>query len=117
MGYLLMERIDGELLSVYVARFREDDLLMKSLVQKVGRVWDSLARLGAVHGDLKATNWIVSSAGEVYLFDLDSLCVGLSNRAYQRGRKNDMQRFLKNWASDPQLAEAFRKQMQGGVPS
>jgi tRNA A-37 threonylcarbamoyl transferase component Bud32 len=117
MAYLLMERIDGELLPEYVARFREDDLLMKSLVQKVGGVWDSLARLRAVHGDLKATNLIVSSTGEVYLFDLDSLCVGLSNRAYQRGRKKDMRRFLQNWASDPQLAEVFRKRMQGGDPS
>ena len=117
MGYLLMERIDGELLSEYVARFREDDLLMKSLVMEVGRVWDSLARLRAVHGDLKATNWIVSSTGEVHLFDLDSLSIGLSNRTYLAGRRSDMQRFLKNWASDPQLAEAFRKRMQGGAPS
>jgi tRNA A-37 threonylcarbamoyl transferase component Bud32 len=117
MGYLLMERIDGELLPEYVARFRDDDLLMKSLVMEVGRVWDSLARLGAVHGDLKATNWIVSATGEVHLFDLDSLSIGLSNRAYLAGRRSDMQRFLKNWASDIQLAEAFRKRMQGGVPS
>ena len=117
MGYLLMERIDGELLPEYVARFREDDLLMKSLVMEVGRVWDSLARLGAVHGDLKATNWIVSSTGEVHLFDLDSLSIGLSNRTYLAGRRSDMQRFLKNWSSDPQLAEAFRKRMQGGTPS
>jgi hypothetical protein len=69
-----------------------------------------------VHGDLKATNWIVSSAGEVHLFDLDSLSIGLSNRAYLAGRRSDMQRFLKNWASDPQLEEAFRKRMQGGAP-
>ena len=116
MGYLLMERIDGELLSEYVARFRGKDLLMKSLVMEVGRIWDSLARLRAVHGDLKATNWIVSSAGEVHLFDLDSLSIGLSNRAYLAGRRSDMQRFLKNWASDPQLEEAFRKRMQGGAP-
>jgi tRNA A-37 threonylcarbamoyl transferase component Bud32 len=116
MGYLLMGRIDGELLSEYVARFRGEDLLMKSLVMEVGRIWDSLARLRAVHGDLKATNWIVSSAGEVHLFDLDSLSIGLSNRAYLAGRRSDMQRFLKNWVSDPQLEEAFRKRMQGGAP-
>jgi tRNA A-37 threonylcarbamoyl transferase component Bud32 len=117
MGYLLMERIDGVLLSEYVARFRGDALLMKSLVLEVGHVWDSLARLRAVHGDLKATNWIVSSTGELHLFDLDSLSIGLSSRAYLAGRRSDMQRFLKNWASDPQLAEAFRKRMQGGVLS
>jgi len=114
LSYLLMEQIDGVLLPDYMVRAREDASLMASLIEEVGRIWDSLAPLRAVHGDLKATNWMVDSSGRVYLFDLDSLCFGLSSSAYQRGRKKDMWRFLKNWKSDPQLAEAFRRRM-GGV--
>jgi tRNA A-37 threonylcarbamoyl transferase component Bud32 len=112
MSYLLMEAIDGELLPDYVEQHAENAERMKALVEKVGRIWDLLGQIRAVHGDLKATNWMVDEAGQVFLFDLDSFCCGLTQAAFRRGRNKDMRRFLKNWAAYPSIADSFLRRME-----
>ena len=116
-SYLLMEAIEGQLLPDYVAKHSHSDEIMNDLVESIGRVWDALQRLRAAHGDLKVTNWMLSAEGKVFLFDLDSFGFGLSDPAYQRGRLKDMNRFLKDWESYPNLAAAFRQRMLGGCPA
>ncbi|HKK19046.1 MAG TPA: lipopolysaccharide kinase InaA family protein [Opitutales bacterium] len=112
-SYLLMQSIDAELLPDYVARISEDPAKLSDLVEAVGCVWDRLGRLRAVHGDLKASNWMVNQEGTVFLFDLDSFRFALSEMAFRRGRKKDLRRFLKNWPSAPEIADAFRRRMEG----
>lgn len=112
MSYLLMEAIDGELLPDYVEQHAGNVERMKTLVEQAGRIWDLLGRIRAVHGDLKATNWMVDEAGQVFLFDLDSFCCGLTQAAFRRGRNKDMRRFLKNWAANPLIADSFRRRME-----
>lgn len=111
-GYLLMEQIDADLLPDYVARHRKDAARVGRLIAEVGRIWTLLERIRATHGDLKATNWMVSAEGTVYLFDLDSFRFGLSDAAFRKGQKKDRERFLKNWELDPELVQAFGQRME-----
>ncbi|PXA03122.1 hypothetical protein DDZ13_13725 [Coraliomargarita sinensis] len=115
-SYFLMESINAELLADYARGISGDAAKVAELVESVGRIWDCLGRLRAVHGDLKATNWMVNSDNKVFLFDLDSFRFGLSDGAFDRGRRKDLKRFLKNWSSWPEIGEAFRRRMKGGEP-
>lgn len=62
-------------------------------------ILERLAAAGLEHGDLKATNFIVSDAG-VVLIDYDALRPG-SNRA-------DIRRFLANWQESAELSARWR---------
>ncbi|MDQ8195141.1 lipopolysaccharide kinase InaA family protein [Coraliomargarita sp. SDUM461004] len=111
-SYLLMEQVNAYLLPDYVARYREDPIRLEALAAAVGEIWLQLERIAAAHGDLKATNWMVDAAGQVFLIDLDSFRFGLSASALNAGRKKDLKRFLENWKSDPSLVELFRVRME-----
>ncbi len=114
-SFLLMREVKGDLLPEYLKAHGQDAALVDSVVAGVGQVWDSLGRLRAAHGDLKASNWMVDASGRVLLFDLDAFRFGLSDRAFKRGREKDLHRFLKNWKAQPEWAEAFRARMEGDL--
>ncbi len=76
----------------------------------------TLDQVGLVHGDTKATNFIVRH-DQLYLVDLDSLQRG---PAWQTGHRQlaspavakDQRRFLRNWESNPPVHEALVALMQ-----
>ncbi len=110
--YLLMERIKGQLLPDYIESCADDAARIKALADAFAQIWASLARLRAVHGDLKATNLIVGEDGRLSLLDLDVFRFGLGARAFARGRSRDRKRFMKNWAERPELIQLFEARMR-----
>lgn len=58
------------------------------------------------HGDLKATNFVMSPDGPVIL-DLDAMREHKSSESFQRAFKRDLDRFMKNWQDRPELMERF----------
>ena len=76
------------------------------------QIWESLGRLRAAHGDLKATNLIVGPDGRVHLFDLDAFRFGLKASAFECGRAKDLRRFMQNWADRPELSELFKAKLR-----
>ena len=109
--YLLMEQIDGQLLPDYVAAQAKNPKRLEVVADAVAEIWTGLAEIRAVHGDLKATNWIVDSEHRVHLIDLDSFEFGCSKSAFARGRKKDRARFMKNWSYDSALERLFRQRL------
>lgn len=64
-----------------------------------------LQTMGIVHGDLKATNLLVTPDARVLLLDVHAARrVAPGGRALAR----DRERFLRNWYPDPALDRAFR---------
>ena len=112
LRYLLMERIEGELLPDYVESCAQDTARIEAVADAFAQMWESLGRLRAVHGDLKATNLIVGPEGRLSLFDLDAFRFGLKASAFERGREKDLKRFMKNWADRPDLAELFETKLR-----
>ncbi len=70
----------------------------------------AFADLGLVHGDMKASNFIVGEHG-VEVIDLDSLRWPRWQWLRARGVKGDQERFLRNWT--PALARRFRRLLAG----
>ena len=107
--YLLMERIEGQLLTDYVENCDGDRERLRLVAIEFAQLWASLGRLRAAHGDLKATNLIVGPDGRLYLFDLDAFRFGLPDAAFKRGRRRDWNRFFKNWKERPEWGAVFKQ--------
>ena len=112
LRYLLMEQIEGQLLPDYVESCGADPAQIAAVVDAFAQIWESLGRLRAAHGDLKATNLIVGADGRLHLFDLDAFRFGLKAIAFERGRAKDMRRFMQNWADRSELTELFEAKLR-----
>lgn len=64
---------------------------------------------GCVHGDLKASNLIVSPQGVAFFIDLDAAAWNLSPSAFAKQRLKDEKRFMENWKSNPAAARIFAR--------
>lgn len=68
-----------------------------------------------VHGDLKASNLLVTDNG-ISLIDLDSMKEASRRGDYQRLAAKDRRRFLENWKDRPGLRELFAGVFSEGEP-
>lgn len=71
---------------------------------------DILTKLSASqisHGDLKATNFVMSIDGPVVI-DLDAMREHKSQLTFAKAFKNDLERFMENWQDSPTLASRFQ---------
>lgn len=59
------------------------------------------------HGDMKATNFMMSERGPV-LLDLDAMKEHHDVISFRRAFRRDLKRFMKNWRDRPELANQFR---------
>ena len=66
-------------------------------------ILNQLEAAGLAHGDLKATNLLVSDDSRVALIDYDALGYGTS--------RGDKARFLANWDQQPELKARWQKRM------
>jgi len=112
LRYLLMEQIEGRILPDYVESCGADLAQIEAVAEAFTQIWESLGRLRAAHGDLKATNLIVGPDGRLHLFDLDAFRFGLKASAFERGRAKDLRRFMQNWAGRPELTELFEAKLR-----
>ena len=78
-------------------------------VRQLQSLVDILEKLSVVrvsHGDLKATNFVMSEQGAV-LIDLDAMKEHRSQQGFKQAFNRDLQRFLKNWSEYPLLNARF----------
>lgn len=65
---------------------------------------------GIVHGDMKATNFLVTERG-LSVLDLDGMYQESDSRRFAKARQKDLQRFAKNWKDDPERAQQVAKML------
>ena len=69
------------------------------------------------HGDLKATNILLSDQGPV-LIDLDAMRQHKTESTYQQAARKDINRFLRNWQDNPVLLATARQLLSAqGFPT
>ena len=91
-AWLVSRFQEGQTLAEYTA---ENVSPPEQADREIARTFLLLKKMNLVHGDMKASNWIISG-DKAYLTDLDSL--RQRHRAgVRRGQQRDLQRFLNNW--------------------
>lgn len=96
VAYLVMEDLgDRDLAAVAATGFLEDHD-----VRAVAALFRALAAAGLVHGDTKATNFLMGPRG-IHLVDLDAMTPSRS------GAARDLRRFLTNFDAQPALRARF----------
>jgi len=103
-SFFICEFIGGETLVKALEREASEHL-----VQRASDIVLRLREAGIVHGDLKATNFVVSG-DNIYLVDLDAVRRA-SGRRLQSGLRKDLERFLRNWARHPDLRRRFEARL------
>jgi tRNA A-37 threonylcarbamoyl transferase component Bud32 len=81
----------------------------EALIERISGIVRRLADHGIVHGDLKATNFIVSE-DRIFLADLDAARRPPQGRLAE-GLRRDRDRFLRNWTDHPNLLQAFTERL------
>lgn len=70
-----------------------------------------LQELHISHGDLKASNIVMTQDGPV-LLDLDAMCQYRTAARFKKAGKRDLQRFLLNWENNPEVYGMFIRQLK-----
>ncbi|NIP13803.1 MAG: hypothetical protein GWM88_03275 [Pseudomonadales bacterium] len=107
VAYLVTEDLGG---SRGLADEIDADGYSPGVGQAVAGLFLALGDAGLIHGDTKASNFLVGN-DDVYLIDLDAMKQG------GRRRSRDVARFLANWDETPEVQASFRGALQeAGVP-
>lgn len=80
-----------------------------ALIGRLAALLACLRRAGLAHGDLKATNVLITAAGVPVLIDLHAV---RRVRAGSPALRRDRARFLRNWAAQPALLAAFEAALE-----
>jgi tRNA A-37 threonylcarbamoyl transferase component Bud32 len=107
-SYIVTEWIDGEHAWAW---FVEGERSSESLDQTVGKVTiilNSLRRTWISHGDLKATNLIISN-GEPFLIDLDAMVSWRHRVGFEKQFNKDLSHFLGSWRGQERILDLLKR--------
>lgn len=97
-AYLLTECVEGDNLQAWLLK-RGVDSIPAWLDREVTRLFDNLWLGRTSHGDLKATNLIVSEE-RLKVIDLDAVHYHRCKQGFIRSYRKDLQRFMDNWQGE-----------------
>lgn len=100
-AYFVTEYIDGPDASVLASQENPD-----VAASSIAKILKSLSEARVTHGDLKASNFLLSENGPV-IIDLDSMREHTDPMILQRAERKDHERFMRNWSSSPQMERHF----------
>jgi tRNA A-37 threonylcarbamoyl transferase component Bud32 len=107
-------------ISEFVAGEAASSLCGQTVLDKAGllragqQVTDLLAQLALSslsHGDMKATNFILSRQG-VVVIDLDAMQKHVAPESFRRAQRRDLLRFMRNWEDCPGIKAMFTEMMR-----
>lgn len=81
----------------------------KALIKPIQALFKNLAQNQLSHGDLKATNIIISntSTTSLVLIDLDAAKQHRKIKSFKRAFQKDQRRFIKNWQNNKLIQDTF----------
>jgi len=117
-SWFICEFFPGKALTSY---FDDQDLglprgtELQTLKKNVSGLFESLRKARLSHGDLKATN-ILLSGNQLCLIDLDAAHTHKNNNSFQRAHKKDQARFMKNWLPQADIYKMFEPLVTNSSP-
>ncbi len=107
-AYYITEFVPGKNVQDLVYSHGVDWTGKHKLIEKLQELLISLHQAFIVHGDMKATNFIVA-AGQILVTDLDAMkSYTKPGRRFIRNQRKDWKRFQKNWQSVPRDIDPSR---------
>ena len=105
VGYFLAEEVVGINLRDWIdERYNDQPEEVRRVAAMAADLLARLERLQITHGDLKATNFILSD-DRLFLIDLDSMHLHRFRPTFGRAWRRDLARFVANWDHLPQVRE------------
>ena len=91
--------------------FHNLEIEQKRKIQIAGAIVEQLKKLRNLkisHGDLKASN-ILISGDRIILIDLDSMKEHTCSRSFEKAWEKDLERFFENWSASESTTALFKK--------
>lgn len=110
VSYFISAYVEGSDCARYFSNGRLSDAEQTGMAEKLITLLGKLAQARISHGDLKATNIIISQGNPV-LLDLDGMRQHTTIAGFYRTFARDIQRFLKNWDNDVALQQIFAQRL------
>jgi len=85
---------------------------LKGKLESLVAILQNLSEVQVTHGDLKATNFIMTEQGPV-LIDLDGMKEHDSQQSFEEAFGRDLRRFIDNWQNYPRLLTHFSDLLRG----
>lgn len=94
-AYLISDYVENasELSAVYA-----DKPPSTAVLRQIKRIFNLMRAYRLSHGDMKASNLLLTQHGQVELLDLDAMREHRHEWTFQRAFARDQRRFLKNWS-------------------
>jgi len=103
----LTEHIDGTALDSLTDKCSLNINQLRTIVQNLADSFHQMKTHQITHGDLKASNIIITSDLIPHFIDFDGTIVHKSQQSFQKSFESDRARFLKNWQTQPELQDLF----------
>lgn len=103
-AYLIAEFIEGPDALELLTKLKHPDGEAESLV----KLLQDLSEVQVSHGDLKATNFLMTQQGPV-MIDLDGMKEHRNRKSFERTFGQDLNRFMDNWRDHPHLKAQFSR--------
>ncbi|MFW5450647.1 MAG: lipopolysaccharide kinase InaA family protein [Methylophagaceae bacterium] len=101
-AYLICERSSGqELTSVF-----RDRAPLENELSQLRDIFEIFKEYKISHGDMKATNLLLTKDGKIELLDLDTMQEHKCSRSFNSAFDKDKHRFIKNW-QDAKIKDLF----------
>ncbi len=110
-SFLIVEHVPGVPLVEWVVAHANDARVIEAMADRFADIWRALGKARLGHGDMKATNFLVDGAGELWLIDLDGMRPHPPGPTLARARKRDRARFLRNWQDRPEVQAIFQSRL------
>ena len=105
-AWYISEFVAGDTAASLCEQSTASDEHVAAAGQQVTALLAQLALSRLSHGDMKATNFILSPQGAVVI-DLDAMQRHKTLESFTRAQRRDLLRFMRNWESCPETREMF----------
>ena len=107
-SFVLTEHVEGTRLDRFLQQTSLTTTELDQLAAQFAHIWHTLGEMRIGHGDMKASNFLVTPDRQLKLIDLDGTWRHWFDMTFLPRRDRDWLRFMKNWKGQPEVAAAFR---------
>ena len=109
-GYYVCDFVAGISAEELFQNTAADVVSKEQVKENFVRLFELFYKLNIVHGDCKATNFLLRE-NDPWVLDLDAMHECSSTARFQELFQVDRERFLRNWKSQPELKQWFDQQL------